>query len=399
MQAYEAKREQIQPTTGFDHHALAEFSRKVGAYDKAREHWLLAQNDAEWSQTEQGRRVESLLARIDILIQNQALREELDAVNRMLVVAAKAQRSFQRAAELYRDARGEVFRLQTAHPDEAVQKALKMPQLAKRVEVDRRKFFERHLPREAYRRLRTLLYDKAREKKVKDIPPGVSREERARLEAQGTFEGARQYAARQVKQDLWDGLYRDVGAAKVLEEIQARIEKDPASVTEADQAEVDRLAAMEKTLKQEIAQYWTDRSKRHHTTTSYAYGTFIVDKGNSDNLKAKKQTGRNQGNQGNRGGNRGGGGGGGGGAQKTVPPTTPDEWWEKADAKERAAWLMSFFAERSDVLTVVRWWHVNCENCAGLGYKLVNVAATGEQEAHRCTTCNGVGVVRKVKWY
>jgi hypothetical protein len=391
MQAYEAKFEQIQPTTGYDHHALAEYARKVGAYDKAKEHWTEAQDDDEFMATDQGRRVESNLARIDILIRNQALRAELDVVKRMLVVA-KSQRSFQRAAEMYRDARTEVFRLQTENEDEAVQKALKIPQLAKRTEVERRKFFERHLPREVYRRLRAMFYSKSREKKVKDIPPGVSRAERAKMETQGTFEGARQYSARQAKLDLWNGIFEDVGATKTLMEWQEKVEKDPTSITEEDQKELARLASMEKSLKRELAQFWEDRSKKHHTTTSYGYGTFIVDKGNSENLKTKRKPRSNRGGRNSRG-NRGGSS-----SKKTKQATTQDEWWEQANAKERQNWLLSYFAERSDVLEVVRWWHVDCDNCAGLGYKLINVAATGEQEAHRCTTCNGVGIIRKVKW-
>jgi hypothetical protein len=162
---------------------------------------------------------------------------------------------------------------------------------------------------------------------------------------------------------------------------------------------------MEALLKKELDSYWKDRDQTGFIVTSFGYGTFIV-VGTTLKLQ-RKQPGQG----GGQGGNKGRGGGGGGGAQQQAQDVikTPDEWWETASAQEKVNWLLSWCAVSNDsgagtttndggFLKVARTWDEPCEDCAGLGYKKVNVASTGEEEATRCKTCNGCKVVRKLRW-
>lgn len=395
IQAYEIRRDEIQPVTGRGHYDLAEYARRVGAYEAAKEHYLEAKADPDFAETALGKTVESRLARLDLLIRNSALQDQIDGLKRGLIVA-RAQRNFQKAATMYLDIREEMFRMMQEHTEKELQKEFRMVELATRVEAERRAFFQKNMAPEVYRRIKELTYAKAREQKEKNIPPGISRQERAVLEAKGTYQGARQYAQRQLLQELWDSLLKDVGASRVLAELQATAEKDPSKITEEDRKRMERMVAMEKSLKQDLADFWANRNKNINTTTSFGYGSFIILK--RDAAAGRKAAGAG-GAGGNQGGNRGGNAGNRGGTtQKAVAATTPEQWWDQASTKEKQDWLLSYFAKFGGFLEVIRDWEVPCESCAGLGYKVSQVAGTGEAEATRCTVCNGADSVLKIKW-
>ncbi len=391
-QAYEQKLAEIAPNNGPGHFDLAEYARVVGAYDEAKQEYEAALGDEIWKDTPQGRLVVSRLATLEVLLQNRSLQNDLDHV-KSLLIDARNTRDFGKAAKAFLQARDEIFRIMTDVKDPKVQKEFRIPELAQRVEVERRKFFETRLPIEMYTRVRRLMYDKVKEQKVRDFAPGLSPQEKAVLMMKGTFEGARQYATRGVTEDLWNSILKDVGATDWLEELKAIGEKDPAKVTDVDRARAQRLAVMEKTLKQELLDFWAHRAKNSFMVTNYGYGTFIV---TGSTLKlTRKPPSANAG--GNRGGNRGGGGGGSQ-AKPVDVVKTPDSWWEEAGTKERQDFLLSWYAERGGLFEAFRTWEDNCDSCGGLGYKKISVAATGEEEAERCTTCNGAKVMKKVKW-
>jgi hypothetical protein len=385
-QAYETKRDEIAPNNGPSHFDLAEYARLVGAYDEAKEHYEKAREDGIWKDTPAGRLVESRLVTLEGLLRNRGLQQEIDGV-KVGLIEARSNRDFAKAARGYLQARERVLALVAQIQDPRLQKEFKLPELAQRVEVERRKFFESKLPLEMYSRVRRLMYEKAKEQKVRDFPPTLSPQEKAAMMLKGTFEGARQYATRQVTEDLWNSLLKDAGAGDWLAQLEALMAKDPARVTDEDRAKAKHYAQMEKTLKQELLDYWANRNKNTFTVTSYGYGTFIVT-GTSLKLTRKPpQAGS------------GGRGGGPGGQQQAVDVVkTPDQWWEGASGKERQDWLLSWYAERGGLFDPFRHWEEPCEGCAGLGYRKMTVAATGEEEAERCKTCNGAKVVRKVKW-
>jgi hypothetical protein len=384
-QAYERKRDEINPVTGDSHFDLAEYARLVGAYDEAKEHYGKAKDSPGFADTPRGKTLESRLATLETLIRNRSLQQEMDRV-KVLLLEARNQSAFARGAEFYLQARDIMFRLMTEQKDKKVQAELKMEDLANRVEAERRNFFQKRLFGEVRRRVSTMAYEKAREQKVQNIPPGTDRAKEAELRAQGTFDGARQFIRRKAKEDLWNGILRDSGASKTLEELKVLMEKDPAKLTDADKARATRLAQMEKSLRAEIVEdYWPNRAKGGFVVTTYGHGTFIIT-GNQLKLQRKPPSKQP-------------GGAKKGPSQKAVDVIkTPEKWWEEAGAQERVNWLMTEFAEKAGVFEVLRTWDDPCSDCAGLGYKKTSVASTGEEEVERCVTCNGAKVERKVRW-
>jgi hypothetical protein len=395
-QAYEIKRDQINPNNGPTHFDLAEYAKAVRAYDESKEHLLEAKKDGDFVKTPQGKSIDSRLATLEILLRNRALQGDLDRV-KVALIDAKSASSFGRAASVYLDAREAMYRIMDQYKDPKIQAEFKIADLAKRVETERRVFFEKKMPMEVYAWLRRKAAEKAGEAKVKDIPPNTDRAQIAILQAKGTFEGARQYFTRQVTEDLVNYLVGLVGAGEKLAEIQKIMDKDPAKLTDADKVRATNLAKMDKDLRNELVnKFWKDRSKTGGYTTSYGQGSFIVVK--SDLKLTRKQPAG--GNQGGRGGNRQGAGGG---AQQQAVDVirTPDQWWDESKSAERVGWLLSWYAEKGGFLEVVRAGPenaVNCDNCGGLGYNKINAASTGEEEAKRCPSCNGCKVVQKVRW-
>jgi len=387
QQAFEIKKSELQPNNGPGHFALAEYARLVGAYDEAKVEYEAARDDEIWKDTPEGRLVESRLATLEVLLQNRSLQNDLDAVKGLLLEARNL-RDFGKAGRAFLDAREAIYGIMQENKDPKVQKEFRIAELATRVEVERRKFFEKRLPTEMYTRVRRLMYDKAKEQKVRDIPPGTNPQEKAAMLLKGTFEGARQYATRQVVTDLWDSILKDVGATEWLAELEALGQKDPARVTEKDRLRANRLQVMDKTLKQELLDFWANRSKNTFMVTNYGYGTFIV---TGSTLKlTRKQPAPGSGGKSK--------GGGGNQAKAVDVVKTPDQWWDDANNKERSDWLLSWCAERSGLFEAFRKWDDNCASCGGLGYKKISVASTGEEEAKRCETCNGAKVIRKLKW-
>jgi tetratricopeptide (TPR) repeat protein len=391
-QAYELKRDEINPNSGQSHFDLAEYARSVGAYEESKEHYLKAKEDVDFVRTPQGRMLESKLATIEILVRNRTLQDDIRKVRVLLDEARSSQTEFTRAARAYLEARDSMYRLMLENTDKKIQAEFRMEEFAKRVETDRRTFFEKRMPSEVYRWLQKTAYDKSREQKVKDIPPGTDRMERAILEMKGTFEGARQYFTRQVKDDLWLHLLKTVGAEDILAELDKVAKEKPEKLTQADKDRATRLAGTHKQLLKDLQDFWANRSKSGGTTTSFGYGSFIVVK--SDLKLTRKQPAA---------GGAGGRGGRGGNNQPQQPQAvdvirTADQWWEDSGANDRKNWLLSWCAQKSGLLEIVREWDENCDSCGGLGYRKVNQASTGEEEAERCKVCNGAKVVHKVRW-
>ncbi len=393
-QAYEKKRDEINPNNGQSHFDLAEYSRAVGAYDEAKEHYGKAKEDKDFLNTPQGKQVESKLATLEIVIRNQGLLDELRKVRVHMAAGRSTQTEFARAAREFLLARDDMARLMEENPDKKVQAELKLVELATQVEKDRRVFFEKRMPAEVYRWLQKTAYDKAHEQKVKDIPLNLDRQQRADLEMKGTYEGAKQYFTRQVREELWAYIMKTVGATDILDEIKKIVDKDPTKLTDQDRVKAKRLADADKKLSGELQGYWKDRAKTGGYTTSYGLGTFIVVPNELKLVRKPPPTTTKK--------------SGSGGQKKQQPQQqqqavdvvkTPEQWWDDASVNDRKNWLLSLCAEKAgDLLEVARAWNEDCDACGGLGYKKVTEASTGEESAVRCTTCNGAKVVRKVRW-
>jgi hypothetical protein len=89
-------------------------------------------------------------------------------------------------------------------------------------------------------------------------------------------------------------------------------------------------------------------------------------------------------------------------ASKERPPKTADEWWSAANSASRRNWLTAYYVEHGNAgFEVLRTYYDLCGQCAGKGYKVINVAQAGSgsgQEKQRCITCNGHGRVRMIRY-
>jgi hypothetical protein len=383
-QAYEIKRDQINPNNGQAHFDLAEYARAVGAYEEAYEHYGKAKEDVEFLKTRDGKLLDSKLATLEILRKNKALQQDLEAIRLRIIAGKNPAAAFPAAARAFLEARVEMQRLVKEVPDPKVQKEFRMSEIGLKIETERRAFFQNRLPQFVYAWLWKKADEKSKEKKVVDFDPTWTRQQRAAAEMQGTFEGAKQYFTRAILDDLWTYLVESVGAGDMLKEIQAVMDKDPAKLTEEQKQRAVDLARMDKELRGQLLDYWTNREKRGGYATSYGTGSFIVVKSDLK-LVRKPPTSNKSGKGGNQ-------------SQAVDVIKTNDQWWEEVGSSDRARWLLSWFAEKGTFLEASRIWDDPCDACGGLGYKKVSQATTGEEEVERCRSCNGCKVIHKVRW-
>jgi hypothetical protein len=130
---------------------------------------------------------------------------------------------------------------------------------------------------------------------------------------------------------------------------------------------------------EEARVFWEGRSKTGWRTATYGAGTFIV---NPPKIKPPKRRAAPP--------KRSGGSGGGPAPQITIPkPPTRDGWWAGAAPKERASWVMAFFAQNSGLFEVSeepKW--TLCTTCNGEGLESKHLS-TGEVLQYLCTRCGG----------
>ena len=120
------------------------------------------------------------------------------------------------------------------------------------------------------------------------------------------------------------------------------------------------------------------RSKPRWRRSSYGSGTFIVD---PPKIKPPKR------NSGGGGGARRPGSGGGGSVQIPKPPTR-DQWWDKANVKDKTQWVLAYFAERSELFELGDREFRPCQLCHGVGL-LSKTLQTGDTLSYLCTRCGG----------
>ena len=79
---------------------------------------------------------------------------------------------------------------------------------------------------------------------------------------------------------------------------------------------------------------------------------------------------------------------------------TPEDWWRQAAVTERFQFLLAYYAEFSGDYILRLASFASCNTCTGSGVlKTIEVGAEGGKEKKRkCTTCQGIGVRRKVSF-
>ncbi|MFV1959263.1 MAG: hypothetical protein ACC662_07605 [Planctomycetota bacterium] len=121
------------------------------------------------------------------------------------------------------------------------------------------------------------------------------------------------------------------------------------------------------------------RRKPRWRKATYGAGTFIVD---PPKIKPPKRR--------SGGGNRRPSRKGGGAAPriKIPPPPKRDSWWAKAKPRERVQWVLSYFAERSELFELGERSYRPCLLCHGVGLLSMQLQ-TGDTLWYLCPRCGG----------
>ncbi|MDJ0974821.1 MAG: hypothetical protein QNJ98_10210 [Planctomycetota bacterium] len=140
----------------------------------------------------------------------------------------------------------------------------------------------------------------------------------------------------------------------------------------------ERFANKDDITPEEAQQFWSERTKRNWITRSYGEGTFVV---KPAKIKPPSQR-RNNANRNRQGRSQA--------APKIkVPkPPTREQWWARAKSRERTAWTMAYFAERSGLFEVGTEKLTPCRVCNGQGLERKTLQGGGVL-AYICTRCAG----------
>ncbi len=154
---------------------------------------------------------------------------------------------------------------------------------------------------------------------------------------------------------------------------------------DAFKALAERMGKRDDVTPEEAQTFWDGRKKRQWTNRSYGAGTFIVKPPQIKPPSSKPRGG---------GGNRQGGGGAAPRIKIPKPPTR-DQWWAKAKSKERASWVMAYFAQNSGLFEVGDPKFSPCKLCHGAGL-LHKQMQTGATLSYLCIRCGGAQQDMKV---
>jgi hypothetical protein len=146
-----------------------------------------------------------------------------------------------------------------------------------------------------------------------------------------------------------------------------------------------RMGRRDTVTPEEVRGWWDTRwegsIRSGWTRRSYGAGTQFVYK---PEIQPPKPRNPNAGNN-----NRGNQGGGAAPAVQIPKPPTAEEWWTKADGRERASWVVALFAETSNLFEVADDQERSpCQLCQGNGI-LSRTSQSGETLSYLCTRCGG----------
>lgn len=295
---YEAKLAELSPDGPALHYEMGVYCEAIGDYAHAQEHLELAQSDAAFLETPDGRALSGRLRRVKVLVRATGAMEMANAIR-----ADMRKRN-------WNEALAQLISLAEQYQDEGIRKAIKLETLERKVVRGRDDFFKKRVQLTAYREMRDLIRDKARESKSS----GVIDEPR-RGAAAGTLAAAQQWSMRELPEILW----KQVGAKLELE-------------------------------LEEVERYWAARSGKSPQHATYGSGTFVVVKTEAKSRDDRPQRRRPPGANRNRN-NRDRGGGQEAKEKKVI---TPEEWWTQSKPSERALWLTAYFVENSGEFEIIR---------------------------------------------
>lgn len=177
---------------------------------------------------------------------------------------------------------------------------------------------------------------------------------------------------------------------KIVEKlIEKKVKEDDISVTDvtswtrrelpeaAFQELSERFANKDDVSPEEAQTFWDQRTKRNWITRSYGDGTFVVKP-----AKVKPPSKRNNQNR-----NRQSRSGAAPKIQVPKPPTR-EQWWARANSRERTSWTMAYFAERSGLFELGTEKLSPCRLCNGEGL-ISKTLQGGGVLRYICTRCAG----------
>ena len=337
-EAYQWRLSQGAPADAAGHFDVAKFCMAIGDFDNAVSHLGSAASDEGFGSTADGRRVPQMIKRAEIL------REARGASD----LVAKIKRSmFQRK---WNDALEQLKQLDGDYQDERIRKEIGFDRVRNMVEKGREKYFRRRVQQHLHTVMKNLISSKVKEKKSlrdDDESPGAA--------VAGTMAGAKQWALREMPEQLWKKLTEDLGLTE-----------------------------------EEIDHFWKMRSSKRTRTATYGTGSFAV--------LDKKSLPRSQGPRRRPPGSRRGGGGNSRapGPQKESKPLTDEQWWGVVTNGAKTKWVTAYVAQNSGIFDVIRTDENDlCANCAGKGILTSSTSDGGSAHAF-CPQCNGGGHELKV---
>ncbi len=336
---YQMKLDEIAPETAAAHFALADYCTRIKDFVHAKEHLDAAAADPDFGETPDGKSIGARQRRVGILIEAEGAADLAREIERAMV-----QKKWNQALE-------KLTSLDEQYSDEQIRNAIGYDRLENRVVKGRDKYFRKRVKKVVYDTMEKMLKSKVRERK-----PLRRDEEDPRAAMAGSLSGARQWAARELPDELWTKVAESTGL-------------------EAE----------------ELNKYWGERSSerggKRTRTAHYGTGSFIVIKAATvpnSKKKRRRPPGAKRGKS-------------GGGPQKEIKPKTDEEWWDAMKGKnDRWRFMEAYFVENSGIFEIIRTDETElCDNCAGKGFTSTQSSDGGENQQY-CFKCNGGGKFRKV---
>jgi len=341
VELYAMRLAQGAPADADGHFTMAEFARKVGALEQARDHYKQAIEIPGCRQSAES--LQRSLARVEKLLGQKEAFEALRGIRE-----AVSLNSFPKAAKLL-----EEFRAKYTDED-LLKEAGEIEEDAKARRTD---YYVQRVARAFLDAVKDAVEKKGREKDQKDKPL--------------TLRDAMQYAS--------------------------------GPVASQNTASYDALGVVAQKLgltREETFEFWNKRNKRILYRAFYGTGTFLIVPNLKDALQRAPKAKPPQGG----GGGRGGGGRGPVQMPRPHAQITPDQWWKELRDARRTSdirdFLFAYWADKGGMVETIEPKDDTCSVCNGNGYVMLthNSPEGTIPYADRCSHCHMATFLRVVRF-
>lgn len=330
---YKREMEKALPETAEEHFELADFCRKITAYEKAKLHMEeCARLDPEYRSAER----ENLLKTLEVFLAHQALREQMDEIRRF-VRQGKYDEAMSALKEFNETCEVKEF-LEELKRDGFTEDGLEERKLS---------FLQAKVAREWHVRMREVARKKA-------------------VDPKATLNEVRKYAAKEMTEEI-------------VNTIAAHSQIDPNLVVELWKS---RKASGKNKVSYGDGTFIVEKSKVKKTVVQKGgrAGDLFGIRSRSSRDERGRRRSRNEPERRKQ-------------SQAKEKEMTPDEWWSQATVEPRKSWLTAFYVENSGMMEIIRIDYRPCPSCWGKGYREVVQGLMGEQGYAKlvCSQCQGVG--------